>query len=338
MERWFWFADAPVQMNFVDEGLYRFVAPILDELRQDAAPSAEFALEFRTSGELHSPPEACLVHEGPLGAGITVPGRILASAGKEWLVVDGAGSVEVDLIERKASIWIMPDADALTASTVALFAFDVILSSMGQELLHGAALVLPDRNESILLFAPSGAGKTTTALALAMSGFRIVTDDALVLDRRRSACSAWGFPRPMKVHWRTSDLLPVLKGVMQPGWNGEGEQILTRFQFAQVGKVAIQANLPVRAVFILGERSDGSHAIEHMSKADVVLALATDNIGISQVGVLPRHVRKLEAVTFLLTSPGVLSARLHVGTALHSLGPDIARYCEAIATRAAGAA
>lgn len=142
----------------------------------------------------------------------------------------------------------------------------------------------------------------------------------------------------MKVHWRTSDLLPVLKSVMPSGWNREGEQILTRVQFAKVGKVAIQANLPVRAVFILGERSDGNHVIDQMSKADVVLALATDNIGISQVGVLPRHVRKLEAVTSLLTSPGVLSARLHVGTALARLGPDIVRYCEAIATRVAGAA
>lgn len=328
MERWFGFADAPVRMTFADEALYRFVAPLLDELRRDAAQSSEFTIAFERTDELHRPPPTSVIYEGALGAGLTRPGKILSGAGKEWLVVEGAGSAEVDVAEHRASIRIQPGADALAASTIALFAFDVILSSTAQELLHGAALILPDRDESILLFAPSGAGKTTTALALALNGFGIITDDALVLDRRRPACSVWGLPRPMKVHWRTYDLLPALKTVMEPGWNHDGEQVLTRRQFSKAGPVATGANVPVKAVFIVGERTTGDHIIETMSKADVALALATDNIGLSQIGVLPRHVKKLEAVTSLLTSPGVLSAKLRVGTGLDSLGSDIARYCD----------
>jgi hypothetical protein len=335
MERWFWFADAPVRMAFADEALYRFAAPVLEELRQDAAQSAAFSLEFQTSCDLHRPPQEHLIYEGVLGAGISVDGRIFAGRDKEWLVVDGVGSAEIDLAERKAIIRIVPEANGQAASTIALFTFDVILSSLDQELLHGAALVLPQRAQSILLFAPSGAGKTTTSLALAMSGFGIITDDALVLNRRRSRWSAWGFPRPMKVHWRTADLLPALKGLLTSDWNRDGEQVLSRLQFATIGNVVIQGNAAVRAVFVLGERTSGSHVIERMSKADVALALATDNIGISRTGVPARHIRKLQAVTSLLTSPDVLSARLRVGPALQTLGSDISSYCGVSAIEAA---
>jgi hypothetical protein len=337
-ERWVWFSETPVLLVFEDHRLDRFVAPLLSELRQERAPSPHFTITFATSRQLHRPPSSCLIHDGPLGAGLTTPGKIFARFAREWLVVDGLGSAEVDVETKSAFIRIAPDADALTASTIALFVIDVVLSSVNQHLLHGAALALPRRHGSIVLFAPSGAGKTTAALALAMAEFAILTDDALVLQRAQSFFAVWGLPRPMKVHWRTAQLLPPLQGILGPAWDHEGEQVLTREQYSKVGAVAVRANLPVTAIIILGERSNSAHESRPMSKADVALALAIDNIGLSRLGVLPRHVQKLEFVARMIASPGMQCARLHVGKPIETLGLEICRYCEASEDRLTGAA
>src|SRR5690606_27351699 len=104
-----------------------------------------------------------------------------------------------------------------------------MLHVTGQMLVHAAALRLPDADAALVLFAPSGAGKTTTSLALALQGFGLLTDDATVLsggDRSTAAC-VWGLPRPPKVHRNTAELLPALGKLLGPKWNADGEQALS---------------------------------------------------------------------------------------------------------------
>ena len=325
MERRFWFSDAQILMIFEDPELYAIVRPVLDELQQDPGVVARFSCIFETSRRLHDPVDASLVHDGFLGPGISVPGKIFAAADKEWLIVAGEGSVEVDSRARTARIRIMPGADRHAASTMALYAIDAALSATGQQLLHGAALMMPSGESAVLIFAPSGAGKTTTAIALALHGFKILTDDALVLQTNKPAPAAWGLPRSMKVHWRTVELLPVLKSVIGTTWNNEGEQVLTRRTFSELGGVASHTSLPIAAIFLLGSRSDGEHVIENTSRADVLVELANDNVGTSRLGVIPRQVQKMEAVAELLNQ--VPAARLQVGRSLDQLGPVIVDYC-----------
>jgi hypothetical protein len=326
MERWFWFSDAPVLFHFDEPELYSLVRSVLDELRQDAAPAAQFTCAFETSKNLHVPTGAALVSDGPLGPMVETPGKIFTAAGKEWLIVDGAGSVEVDSGARTASVRLLPGGDRRVAATIALYAIDAALFATGQQLLHGAGLLLPSGAGAVLLFAPSGTGKTTTSLALALDGFGMLTDDALVLGRDQAPQGVWGLPRPMKVHWRTVELMPVLKSVVGTVWNDEGEQVLTRDAFSKLGRIASRVTAPIAAIFLLGNRSDGEHRIENASKADIMVALASDNVGTSRLGVLPRQVRKMEAVANVLNQ--VPAARLHVGQSLGTLSPVIVDYCE----------
>lgn len=323
MQYWMWFSDAPVLMIFEDAELYSLVQSVLDELRRDAGSIPQFTCVFQTCRELHNPLDASLAHDGPLGPTIPAPAKIFTADMKEWLLVGGAGSVEVDSEKRTAYVRILPDADPSVTASIALYAIDAALSATRQHLLHGAGLILPSGNGAVLLFAPSGAGKTTTSIALALDGFGMLTDDALVLRHDRTI---WGLPRAMKVHWRTVELLPVLKRLFGPIWNDEGEQVLTRHAFSEIGAIASPASSPIVAVLLLGERSHGAHLIEKASKAEILLALANDNIGTSRIGVLRRQVLKMEAVANLLNY--VPAGHLHVGTALSTLGSTVIEYCE----------
>jgi hypothetical protein len=308
MQRWVWFSDTPVRLIFDDAALYGIVAPVLEGLRQDPSPGARFTVVFESSLRLHDPSEASLIHEGSLGAGLATAGRIYAGPEKEFLSVEGTGSVAIDRLARTASIRIVPGADTFDAATIALYAIDATLAAAGQHLLHGAGLMLPSSDKCVLIFAPSGAGKTTTSLALALDGFELLTDDALVLRTRQPAPMVWGLPRPMKVHRRTVELLPALKSLVGDHWNADGEQVLTRRRFSAAGCVAASEGAPVSAIFLLGKRSNTGHVIAPVSKVDVLLELANDNVGTSRRGVLPRHVKKMEALAELLNH--VPAARL----------------------------
>jgi hypothetical protein len=326
MERWFWFDDTPVEMHFETEQLYATVAPMLADLDHETPLAPRFSFDFRSSRVLHETDSALLVHEGPLGVGLSANAQYFRDGQKEWLRVEGTGSAKIDSLAKTASVYITPDARSqAAASTIALYAIDAALSVNRQYLLHGAALELPSNDGAALIFAPSGSGKTTTALALALHGFGIITDDALVLQRRETAVSVWGLPRPMKVHRHTADLLPALKSVVGSRWNDEDEEILTRRAFSDIGTLFSGRRAQVRVIFVLGKRTLGPHAIQSMPKADGFLALARDNLRTSRRGVSVRDVQKMEAIAVLLNSTNI--AILRVGSKIHTLGKDIVRYC-----------
>src|SRR6185312_7536105 len=143
MQRWAWFSDAPVFMIFEDAELYSLMRSILDELRHDPSPIARFTCVFEVSKDLHNPFDAFLAHEGSLGPTVAVPGKIFVVGDKEWLLVDGAGSVEIDSGTQTAHVRILPGADRRVTSMIAIYALDAMLSATEQHLLHGAGLMLP---------------------------------------------------------------------------------------------------------------------------------------------------------------------------------------------------
>jgi hypothetical protein len=317
------FGSASVALAVKDAALAFLVAPLIEELPEGDTASTHFSCIFETTAALHRPNDAVLVHDGSLGTGFAPIGQIHAAAYKEWLIVDGVGSVEVDDLKRSTQIFVLPGAERLAAATLTLYAIDAALCRTGQHLVHGAGLLLPSQDRAVLIFAPSGAGKTTASLALALHGFRMLTDDALVLEQ--SVARVWGLPRAMKVHWRTAELLPLLRVLLGPTWNHEGEQVLTHKAFAAVGGVA-HGSSDVAAVFVLGDRSPAGHRVASISKTEVLVALASDNVGTSRRGVIKRQVRKMEALASLVA--GVPSARLSVGTELSSLAACISAFCE----------
>jgi hypothetical protein len=86
------------------------------------------------------------------------------------------------------------------------------LTAGGQCVVHAACLELPGRfgSQGVLLAAPSHTGKTTTALALAHSGWRLLGDDITYVRPPAHGSRIWGFPRACHVRSGTLKMLPWL--------------------------------------------------------------------------------------------------------------------------------
>jgi hypothetical protein len=317
-----WFHDTPVAFELVEPRHAGLVDPLIGDLRPSTDVTPRFTIRIATHPDLHRPPPGLTVHEGELTPGLPWRARMAETGPREWMLVDGHASVLADTGTSIAEVRLRPDANSGVAASAAIFAMETALAASEQHLLHGAALVSP-AGSAILIFAPSGVGKTTTSLALALNGYALLTDDALVLTFEQGQPHVWGLPRPMKVHHNTAAMLPALSSLVGPEWNGDGEQVVTLRSFRSVGAIGAQRGWTIGHIYLLGQRSPGEHAIAPASKADVLLALANDNLGASQFGVMPRHVRKMEALARLLSA--VPASHLRVGAPLQSVGEAMAR-------------
>lgn len=73
-----------------------------------------------------------------------------------------------------------------------------VLAARKMLLMHSAAVVTPD-GTGVLLSAPSMGGKTTTALAVARRGGRLLSDDLLAIDANADVPTAIGIPKPLNL-------------------------------------------------------------------------------------------------------------------------------------------
>jgi hypothetical protein len=181
-------------------------------------------------------------------------------------------------------------------------------------------------SRALLIFAPSGVGKTTTALALALGGFQLITDDAIVLQPRgyrgqESAC-AWGLPRPLKVHRRTAELLPAIAPLLTGDWDSAGEQPLTMAALGAIAAVAPPKPVPIAAIAVLGERSGAGHHVVSVSKADALLRIAEDNIRNTKHGLPAAQLERFGALSALLASAQALE--MCVGASVATLSGHVA--------------
>src|SRR5690606_25086245 len=147
--------------------------------------------------------------------------------------------------------------------------------------LHGAALQIPSRSAAMLIFAPSGRGKTTTSLALARGGFSLMTDDAIALAPGKGPGQqtvAWGLPRALKVHRKTVELLPELAPLASGTYDRNGEQAVKTALLAGIAPLAPHTPYPVAAVVVLRERTEGAHILRPLAKTSALTDIAEDNI------------------------------------------------------------
>lgn len=172
------------------------------------------------------------------------------------------------------------------------------------------------------MFARSGAGKTTTTLALTQAGFGFLTDDATVLIPPKYGTSrcfkVWGLPRALKVHHRTRDLLPQLAPLLGPNWNSDGEQVLRRETLSAVAEVCSPRPFSLVAIVLLGLRVEGAHVLRQASKTDVMMHLAYDNLRQAQHGVMSDELARFQAISAAVAATPTYELR--VGTDLGSVG------------------
>lgn len=274
------------------------------------------------------PADAEVIHNGEVLPGI--PARVMRLNAVRWYWIPGRLLIRIgtgqQLEQHGAEIHVAPDCDHNLLVYCAIHVLDASFSEAGQFLLHGAALVLPGTDQALLLFAPSGYGKTTTALALALAGFALMTDDAIVLRRPKDQdggndWSAWGLPRALKVHQRTAKMLAPIEPLLRGSWDEHGEQVLTTETLATAAKVASAQSFPVAAVAILGTRTGAQHAISRLLKPKALQILAEDNISYAPGGVPSDYLVKFDALSALVRT--VPTFKIRVGADLSSLANSV---------------
>jgi hypothetical protein len=143
---------------------------------------------------------------------------------------------------------------------------------------HAASLSADDR--AVLLAGPSGAGKTTTALALARSGMRLMADDASFVGRDGLAASSktlavWGLPRPCRVHKKTLAMMPWLDGIPR-------RRALLDAEFL-IDVTTLSPNyIPRKAkpglILFLDRRNRQGHRLRPVDKVTALIRLARENL------------------------------------------------------------
>jgi hypothetical protein len=261
-------------------------------------------LTIRPAGKEGLAVPAGLVEKPVVGEGRLRAGR--AAEGHHVLVMDDAACLALlPGGHSLAEAALQADRVRPALGDAMIFALDHALSSHGQCLAHAACLATPDGSGMVMLHAASGTGKTTTAMALALAGFRLSGDDttALLAPVGSGPLLAWGLPRGAKVHRRTVDMLPALRDlVSDAAWDRHGEQLIDRAALHGAGLATRVGPLPVMGVVSLTRADDGAASVVAQGAFDALDALMRDNISPHPDGFFPGQEARFDIFSSLVTA------------------------------------
>jgi hypothetical protein len=309
-----WLHGAAIRVHGPPEHVRRLDRQ-LAPLRAPAVPGAPvFTLTIAPQEADPDPAGALPLAEGPLPEGPAA--RLFAAADGLLLVVPGRLSLRIAGTEGRMAV--APGGESLVGGSPGIVAIEAAAGLAGQALVHAAALTLPGRDEALLLAAPSGAGKTTAALALALGGFGLLSDDAAMLRPTPAGMTVWGLPRALKVHRATLRLLPALAPLLGEAWDAAGEQALPRERLAGLVPLPQPQPVPLGAVVVVGPRRGApGHEVRPLPRAEALLRLAPDNLGRGPAGLPETDRRRWAALSSAVASARCLELR--AGTDLDAL-------------------
>jgi len=280
---------------------------------------ADFTVDVRYAAFAAAPADAPLLFEG-----VTPPDL--------HCVVRQVGDCEHYAIDRRATLVlgartgvlrVCPGEEKLVRSGIAFQTIGAALTLGDQLVLHAAALELPASKAAVLIFGPSGFGKSTTTLSLMAAGWSLLSDDISVIKRAAGTDRVWGLPLGLKVHRNTAALLPWLRPLMTDAWNLEQEQSLSVDKLSDFLGVTPADHDPreVSAIVVLTGRNPERHRFHPLAKSDSFRAIVADNISRNLLGIGARQQVRLGRITELVRNapPFGLSA----GPDLQSLSPAI---------------
>lgn len=262
-------------------------------------------------------PAAAPIWDGPLPEGL--PSILTDDDGQRTLTVPGHFAVTSRRTVGRSQIHLVPAGLDSIRGTASFWLINEILAARSRHMLHGACLVRPETEQAVALFAPSGTGKTTTALALARNGLGLAGDDALVLEHAEDGAYLWGIPRVIKVHRRTADLLPWLQPVLKE-WR-EDEQAVRLDRLQRVVTLASAARRRCAAVIVLQQPNPDGHRAKIIAKADAITHIVTDNIRRAPTGVDVNGQASFAAIARLVAQTPTIA--VSVGPDPGSLDPEM---------------
>ncbi|QFR34435.1 serine kinase [Ancylobacter sp. TS-1] len=299
--------------------LDRFLA----SLRVEPEGAPDFRLTLRHGAFHESVPGDTLFASGPIPG----EGDFDFHRRGEGLLLRGPDvSVLIEPSRRRAEIVTAPGAEFRSASAAGLLTLEMVIDAFGQALIHAAGLTLPDRDALVLLHAPSGTGKTTTALALAGAGFGLCADDAIVIGA--GGICAWGLPRFVKIHHRTAELLPWLAPALTDTWDAAGEQAVPLERLGPPARIEDRRPRPVAGLFMV-TRGEGPTQVLPQARVDALAALAADNVRGGREGLQTHQAGRWAMLARLASSTPVFELR--VGADVANIGARVREALEPLA-------
>jgi hypothetical protein len=153
------------------------------------------------------------------------------------------------------------------------------LTRGGHSFIHAACLAVPRGRGwgGVVLSAPSNTGKTTTALALADSGWRLLGDDVTYVRPSHLGSMVWGFPRACHVRPGTLEMLPWVAELELAEPGRDGTQSLPIAGLRERGWVA-GPWLPPTLVVALAAPNRRATTVEHIDRAEALSLLGAESI------------------------------------------------------------
>ncbi|MGO9948131.1 MAG: hypothetical protein ACLPWG_14925 [Steroidobacteraceae bacterium] len=300
-----------------DESHAAFLDPILGQLTAARPVRHHWKITITKARAVVRPAVARAIWDGPLPEGL--PSILTTNSGWTTLTVPDHFAMTNRRATCSSRVRVTSAGQSSIQGTAAFWLIDEILAARNRHLLHGACLVKAETDQAIALFAPSGTGKTTTALALARNGLGLAGDDALVLHNAKNASYVWGIPRAIKVSRRTADMLPWLAPVLAP--HKQDEQALRFGDLEPIVKSASTARRRCAAIVVLMKPNGIGHRAEMIAKADALTHIVADNIRRAPTGVDVKGQAAFAAIARLVRrTPTII---LSVGPDPCSLTPEL---------------
>ena len=195
----------------------------------------------------------------------------------------------------------------------------LLLRVRGVACLHASAVAV--ENSAIAFLGAEGAGKSTTAAALARSGSTVISDDLVPLIERGGQFWAapayphvWLWPESVELLYGSAEAVPPLI----PGWE-------KRRMTLGNGRLGFEENaLPLRAIYILDDGpSEPSPCVQQVRPQDAFFSLIANSYA---TNMLDREMRANEFKTLSELVSKVAIRRLF--TSKRSLDPQA--LCDAV--------
>ena len=256
-----------------------------------------FELELAIGTPATVPADADILYQGPV---LDEGECIAALAGNVLLqVFPGKASLELSNPDRRARLVVAPHELQRVSMNLGMHAVEAALRASGQIPVHAAGLTLPD-GRMVMIIGQSGAGKTTSALALCAAGFGLCSDDLIICRVVGDEVVGWGLPRSLKVHRRTAGMLPWVEPLLTGEWSAEDEKPLPLAALRSVMRVEDREPKPIAALYRL-ERSAGAQSrVAPIGQTEILAVAAADHVRTSYRGVLPDHGRHLASLAGLI--------------------------------------
>ena len=271
------------------------------QLQEPESGDPDYRFVIRHGGVPRKPAAGRFIYHGM----IEDEGPFEITGHEEGLQILAAGKLLLRFLQssKEAVFDVSPACEAPMLGLMISCAIDQALAHNGRAMVHAACLEPPNGNGRIILHAPSGTGKTTTAMALSGLGYRICSDDMTVLaPRPDNTVLASGIPRAFKVHQKTVEAIGWLAGLADPDdWDGNGEQWIGRNSVSSLGLLGGIHPMPLRSVVAL-RRTGGRGGTQVLSGADALMELMADNISLGPDGLFPGHDQRLSLYSSALAT------------------------------------